>query len=381
MNPKRLHIIAFNVPWPADYGGAIDIFYKLKALSEVGISIVLHCFQYGRNKAPELEKYCEKVYYYKRSTGISSQLSCLPYIVFSRRNNSLLNNLLLDNAPILFEGLHCCYFLDCLQLKNRLKIVRAHNVEHLYYKGLALNTDSIFLKMYFNCEAEKLKRYEQILHKADYILPLSTADLIYFEKKFGKEKVVLTPLFFENTEWRLQNRAPEKNYPFVLYHGDLSTAENHHAACFLIESVAGNDESVKWVFAGKNPDVKLLKLAESRKNISILANLNDQEMENLIQRATVHILFTAQVSGVKVKLIHALHSGGHCLANRAMVEGSGLEELCEIIPDKPEDIFLEVKKFISIRLSKQEIDKRMLTFDEIYNNSKNALIIKSFLFK
>ena len=30
---KHLHIVAFNVPLPANYGGVIDVFYRLKALS------------------------------------------------------------------------------------------------------------------------------------------------------------------------------------------------------------------------------------------------------------------------------------------------------------------------------------------------------------
>ena len=48
MENKRLHIVAFDVPFPANYGGAIDVFYKLKALHQLGIRITLHCFEYGR---------------------------------------------------------------------------------------------------------------------------------------------------------------------------------------------------------------------------------------------------------------------------------------------------------------------------------------------
>ena len=29
----HLHIIAFNVPYPANYGGVIDVFYRIKALA------------------------------------------------------------------------------------------------------------------------------------------------------------------------------------------------------------------------------------------------------------------------------------------------------------------------------------------------------------
>jgi len=57
---KKLNIVSLNIPWPADYGGVIDIYYKIKALNECGIKIILHCFEYERPRAPELETVCEK---------------------------------------------------------------------------------------------------------------------------------------------------------------------------------------------------------------------------------------------------------------------------------------------------------------------------------
>ena len=88
-----LQLVAFNIPYPPDYGGIIDIFFKVKALSECGVKVYLHCFEYERRQAPELEKYCAKVYYYNRKHGVRYQFSTKPYIVITRNNNQLLNNL------------------------------------------------------------------------------------------------------------------------------------------------------------------------------------------------------------------------------------------------------------------------------------------------
>ena len=63
---SHLNIIAFNIPWPANYGGIIDVYYKMKALRQCGVKIILHCFEYERAHSAELEAICEKVYYYKR---------------------------------------------------------------------------------------------------------------------------------------------------------------------------------------------------------------------------------------------------------------------------------------------------------------------------
>src|SRR5690606_1545918 len=94
-----LHVVSFDVPFPADYGGVQDVFYKVKVLSELGVKIHLHCFAYGRKQAPELESLCESVHYYERNTGHKGLSINLPYIVSSRINQQLINTLREDNHP------------------------------------------------------------------------------------------------------------------------------------------------------------------------------------------------------------------------------------------------------------------------------------------
>ena len=52
---KYLNIVSFNIPYPANYGGVIDVYYKLEALRACGVKLILHCFEYERPHAPELE--------------------------------------------------------------------------------------------------------------------------------------------------------------------------------------------------------------------------------------------------------------------------------------------------------------------------------------
>jgi hypothetical protein len=369
MDEKRLNIVSFNVPYPADYGGVIDVFYKLKALAENNVKIILHTFEYGRTPAAELEKYCEKVYYYQRKTGIRSQLSFLPYIMYSRRSKELLSNLQENDFPILFEGLHTCYYLNHPALANRLKVVRAHNIEHRYYAGLAANTRSFPKKLYFHLEAFRLKKQEKRLHRADYILPLSSLETAYFEEKYGKEKTRYVPLFFRSEE-KIALSATVK--PYILYHGDLSTPENGNAAKFLIQQLASQDPDISWIFAGKNPEASLLKLVKQYNNVSIQANPEEKDLFRLIREAAVNILYTNQVSGVKLKLLNALHYGQHCLVNREMVAGSGLESLCRIISENPEETLNLIRQCLSERLPEEEIRKREQLMDQLYNNDTNA---------
>ena len=113
-----MNIVSFNVPYPPVFGGAIDVFYKLKSLSEEGVRIYLHTFEYGRGRPSELEKYCEKVFYYKRDRSFYKGLQLTPYIVASRKNKELIKNLNLSQAPVLFEGIHTTGPLRSKALKS-----------------------------------------------------------------------------------------------------------------------------------------------------------------------------------------------------------------------------------------------------------------------
>ena len=65
---KELHIISFNYPYPPSYGGIIDVYYKIKALSDLGIKIHLHCFvdKIPVNIDPEVEESTESVFFYEK---------------------------------------------------------------------------------------------------------------------------------------------------------------------------------------------------------------------------------------------------------------------------------------------------------------------------
>ena len=136
MNKFSLHIISFDIPFPANYGGVIDVFYKIRALHHAGISIHLHCYEYNRPPATELNQYCTSVHYYRRNTGLLAGFGVKPYIVVSRMSKELVKNLLKDDYPIIFEGLHTCGIMSDAHLSGRFMIYRESNIEHQYYYHL-----------------------------------------------------------------------------------------------------------------------------------------------------------------------------------------------------------------------------------------------------
>lgn len=369
----HLHVVSFNIPFPADYGGVIDVYYKLKYLSEAGVKIHLHCYEYGRKHAEELNKICYKVYYYKRHSGIRYFLNKLPYIVVTRQSQRLLKQLAADTYPILYEGLHTTWPLHKDAFPGRKQIIRAHNIEHEYYENLQEHEPMIHNKMFFRKESAKLRAYESIMNTATGIAAISIKDFSYFSKIYPHTLYV--PAFHSYEKIFAQTGHGE----YCLFHGDLSVSANIKAASFLIKKVFHNLQ-VPLMIAGKNPPASLLTLADGKKNIKIFANPSNAAMQQQITHAHINILPAYHASGLKLKLLSALYTGRHCLVNPPMLEGSGLDEACHRA-ETADDFKKQIAKLMQVPFEQQEISKRQELLTQHYSNRENAKKLMEFMYK
>ena len=361
---KHLHVISFDIPYPPSYGGVIDVYYKIKALYRAGIKVHLHCYEYGRERSPHLKKICTSVNYYPRNISRSKLFNSLPYIVTSRNSVLLLKNLLKDNYPILMEGLHSCYYLGERTLSDRKIIVRTHNIEHHYYKGLAKVEGNIFKRYYYYNEASKLEHFEEILHKASSIAAISYNDLKYLKKKY--ENVIHLPPFHPHD--RVTSTPGKGN--FVLYHGNLSVGENNEAALFLVRKVFNSLTEIPLVIAGSKPSKELKEAIKNKKNIILEADITTKNIYKLIKSAHINILPTFQPTGIKLKLLAALFSGRFCIANKAMVDNTGLENAVAVA-DTASEMKKEIKRLFSREFQEDNIEIRSEILKEKYSNKNN----------
>lgn len=367
MSDNHLHIVAFDVPFPPNYGGVIDVFYKIKELHKRGIKLHLHVIEYpGRKRAPELDVYCESVNYYPRITGIKSAFSFVPYIVKSRRSPQMIENLLKDNYPILFEGLHSCYYLDDSRLKNRLLIYRESNIEHQYYYNLFKAEHHWGKKTYFLVESFKLMLFQQKLKCASIMLVVSKGDRDYLQKTFPDKEIHFLPSFHANTE--VKSTLGKGDY--FLYHGNIEVPENEAAASFLIRKVF-QGTPFKLIIAGMNPPKTILQLATLNKNVEIISNPDEELMFKLIREAQANILVTFQASGLKLKLLNTLYNGRFCIVNSTMLNGTDLDKLC-IIGDQPTTLRDIVSNIADKEFTSDVIDQRETVLKKNFSNTVNA---------
>ena len=319
-----------------------------------------------------LEKYCDKVFYYKRKSNKTLLFNSLPYIVASRKSEDLVLNLTNDNSPILFEGLHCCFHLSDERLKDRKKIVRMHNIEHTYYSNLAQVEKSFFRKKYFESETKKLEKFESVLKRADVIAAISPADTRELSQRYKNVSNIMA--FHPHDKIEIK----EGKGDFALYHGSLSVGENNKAALYLVNEIF-NDIKTPLVIAGNGASDELRNALKGKKNIQLKENISTDEIYKLIQDAQINILPTFQATGIKLKLLSALYSGKHCLVNSPMVQNTGLESLCSIA-DSSDEMKKEVKRLMAIPFNEEEKLKREKILSENFSNTANVRKLMQLLF-
>ncbi len=337
---RHLHIVCLDAPYPPDYGGAMEMFGKIKALYQEGIKIHLHYFDFkSKRNMKELTHYCEIIHSYPRKLGWKGFSFTIPYIFSSRKNDELVSRLNKDNYPILLEGIHCTGIINLINKEKRRILIRLHNDENIYYKNLARYEINPFKKLYFLNESRLLKKYQLKLPRGCLYACLSQKDTDTFVEKYKLPAVEFLPAFLC---WSQVN-CEEGTGNFCLYHGNLSVAENEKAACWL------------------------------------LADPSEKEINDLVQKAHINILPSFNKTGIKLKLLHALYRGRHCVVNPAAVEGLELNATCHI-GNTASAIASIILQLYHQPFGEEEIRLRKKILGEIYNNKNQAQKIIAWLY-
>jgi len=373
---RHLHIVCLDVPWPADYGGAIDMMNRIMMLKKMGILIHLHYFSYNERGTPnELNQFCESIHVYERKTGHKGLSGRLPYIISSRISDDLITALQQDNHPILLEGLHCTGILSALDLKNRKVVVRMHNEESIYYKELARSETSILKKLYFLRESRLIHKYNHQLPDECTYECVSHKDVDKLLHTYHLHNAKFLPTF---PSWQKVS-GEEGMGSLCLYHGNLSVPENEEAAMWLLQKVFSVIRK-PFVIAGKKPSKRLQKMAHVYQHTCLVADPSETELNDLIRKAHINVLpcFNKNITGIRLKLLHALFEGRHCITNEPMVNGTGLEPACHI--GKNATAFASIiAQLYHQPFTNEEIMLRKRLLGDTYDNEKNTRELTQYL--
>lgn len=367
-----VHLVALDAPSPPDYGGAIDIYYKIVSLAAIGKKVILHHFDYKEGRGISgLEDYCFKTYRYKRLTGIRAISLRLPYIVRSRINKELIKRLSRDSYPVILEGIHCTGILKYINNGKRKIVIRLHNNEAKYYKTLARTEHGFFKKLYYLSESFLLEKYQERLPKDICIAGLSITDLEDFQAHY------FTNLHFVPTfiPWQ-EVKAKEGIGEYCLYHGNLTVSENEEVAVWLIDKIFAKS-SIPFIIAGKEISSHVIRKAAGFGNIQVNSNPSEERLQMLINNAQLNILPSFNTTGVKLKLLNAMFNGRFCLTNWAGVAGSSIHSGV-IITENDKEMIEKVNHFFTMPFSRNDVEKRESLL-KLYDNQINAIKLNALI--
>jgi len=131
------------------------------------------------------------------------------------------------------------------------------------------------------------------------------------------------------------------------------------------------------VISGKNPGIKITDEVSLHANIRLVENPSEEEMNQLQRDAHIHVCYTFQNSGLKLKLLNALFKGRFVVANPLMTEGSGLETHVET-GNTDAEIRQIIEDMINREFTAEHADKRTNLL-KLYDNKLNAKKIEGLL--
>jgi hypothetical protein len=363
MQNGEIHIVSFDNPFPPVYGGVIDVFYKVKALNDLGFKIYLHCFVEDLSSDTSgLNEFTQKVFLYKKKKNPFYLFSQYPFSVRSRFDKNLIRNLNINQAPILFEGLQSTYVLNTTHFKRRKIFLRLHNIEHFYYSGLAQSETNVLKKLLFKIEALKYYNYLNILKKFDTVFTLSFGETQEIKKMI--KRVEYIPVFHGNKQ--ITSKDGKGEYAF--YNGDLRISDNKKAVAFFIEVFKKIPDYQLVIASGIEQDWVETKI-QSVPNIRFEKIENKEHLTDLLRNAHMNLMISFQESGTKLKIINALFQGRHCVCNEKMIDDKEVLGFCHTA--KTENDF--IAKINQLKNYPFLLDsKRAKVLEKRYNDLENA---------
>ena len=120
------------------------------------------------------------------------------------------------------------------------------------------------------------------------------------------------------------------------------------------------------------------KLGHLYQHTCLVANPSAQEIDELVQKAHINILPAFTTSGVKIKLLHALFEGRHCVTNDKMSEGTGLEPLVHTA-NSSQAIAAIIMQLHHQPFGEEEIRLRKKLLGTRFSNEKNVQALIPYL--
>ncbi len=218
------------------------------------------------------------------------------------------------------ETLFMSPYIDTIREFSYASIVlRAHNIEHLIWKRVALITKNHLKKAYLNHLANTLEVYEKnVLNEYDGIIPISSKDEKFFKQKSNKP---VTTISFGVNISKLENAKSEKKEHSIFHIGAMNWMPNEEGIRWFLEKVWPKViielPDIKLYLAGREMPDWLTNV--NLKNVIVVGEVPDAY--EFINSHTISIAPLFSGSGIRIKIIESMALGRAVISTTIGAEG------------------------------------------------------------
>lgn len=388
-NSKTILLISQIHPYPHFDGGRMDVYFRIKALSELGHRVILISFFNPLLTVPEtsvLENFCQKVFtipYDRRN--IRKFFAFKPYSIACREVwgeiDRVLDILKKDKCAIdaiIAESPHVMTVVE--RAKAELDIpqvyLRFHNDEPRFMRSVALSSSLFSIeRVFFLAEAIKYKSYfPKMMNAFDdsvTIWHISFDEFMIFEKRFPHLKHQFLPAGIDIS--RLQQTRIQHSKK-VIFAGALFSPNNVHGLKWYLREVhpllLNEDHDYQLIIAGNSSGANPKDLKYFKNHDRVIFYDTPKCMDSLYEEAQVFINPMLLGAGVKLKTLDAALRGLPVVTTTIGNEGTGFTNENEVlVADEPKEfknhlISLLKSKEKCSRLSEAAVEFLRVSYDQ-----------------
>jgi len=370
----KIAVVSGFIPSPPIFGGAIDVWERIKGLTSLGHEVdlvVTEKVNPTQKQINEIALHTRHFFFTRRKNQIHQLFSELPLQFLSRKGLASIDiNQTYD--LVILESEFCWGITLNKSISYKNIVVRVHNIESHYFKMLGKSSNSLRQKIYYKLETSKIKHLSALVFdKANKLWFISKDDLSAVNLL---NKSVFMP-FPINDEIVVPTEKVENN---VVFMGSLFMQNNTFGLDWYLKNIHPllitevPDYHFYIVGSLKEEDKEIQEKYSHLPQVTFVVNAPC--LKQYYQKAKVFVNPMFHGSGVKVKSVNALINGVPLVSTSVGAEGIGLTHDMYFHAD---DVFEFKNQILSVINNQQNAIEKTLKAQEYLKRNNYLDVLKT----
>lgn len=326
------------LPFPLLSGGQIRTYNLLKKLAKKHEVTLFSLIKDNDEKKyiPELEKYCENVRVFKRSTKpftlkniFRTAFSTYPFLVIRNHAPEIISAVKKELKRNKYDLIHAetFYMMPHIPKTTIPTILVEQTIEYLGYESYAKKAFFI-VRAILSIDIAKIRKWEKYYWKAcDTLIVMSEEDKKYIATEIKESKKIEVVANGVDTAWFEEIKKTQHEHPTLLSVGTFKWLPNVEAVEFLVNKVwpiikQHMPDAKLWI-VGNEPTQKVYQYEKDDESIKVTGRIPD--IRDAFAGADVLMAPVFSGKGTRYKVLEAMASNTPIVSTSTAVEGLSVD--------------------------------------------------------